>query len=387
MGRRGLSEDPRGVFMREAVRLAGRGLGAVEPNPMVGAVLVQGGRVVARGWHKRFGGPHAEVELLRECAKAGIDPGEGELYVTLEPCCHYGKTPPCVDALIEAGVKRVVAAMEDPNPLVGGQGIAKLCEAGVVVEVGLCRDGAERLNRPYLKRVRTGLPWTMAKWAQTLDGKLATARGESKWISGEASRRWVHRLRGRVDAVMVGIGTVLADDPQLTARGVTVRRVARRVVVDPRMRFPLEAKLLATVGEGPVTLAVQEETVLRRQSDVKRLEDLGVEIVPLPQWAGDAALMDLSVLLRHLVGQHGATNVVVEGGGKLIGSMLRQGLVDEVFAFVGPKILGDAEGVAAVAGLSPATLVEATGLRLDSLRRLGGDVLLEYGVLPATGGG
>src|SRR5262249_38708583 len=225
-------------WMQLALELAERGRGAVEPNPLVGAVVVRDGRLVGEGWHQRYGEAHA-------LAAAGAAAQGATLYVTLEPCCHYGKTPPCTEAVLRAGVGRVVAAMLDPFPPVSGQGVARLRAVGVTVEVGLGEAEARRLNAPYLKLLATGRPYVHAKWAMTLDGKICTRTGDSKWISGEASRRRVHELRGRMDAILVGIGTALADDPLLTARP-PGPRIATRIVLDSRGRLPASAQLVRT---------------------------------------------------------------------------------------------------------------------------------------------
>ncbi len=328
--------------MARALSLAERGLGFVEPNPMVGAVVVLEGRVVGEGWHRRFGGSHAEVEALGDARRRGHDVRGATCYVTLEPCAHVGKTGPCAVALREAGVARVVAAMEDPYVEVSGGGFAILKEAGIAVEVGDGWVAAQRLNRSWLKRLRTGLPWVIAKWAQTVDGKIATRTGDSQWISNEASRERVHELRARVDAVMVGVGTAVADDPSLTARGVEVKRVARRVVVDPKGRLPKTAKLL---------------------------NDGGPEVVVVD---------DPERGLRRLVEEHEAANVLVEGGSRLMGSMFEAGLIDEVWVFVGPKMLGDAAGLSAVTGAERAVMGEAKGLVLEGVEAIGGDVLVRY---------
>ena len=239
-----------------ALDLAERGRGYVEPNPLVGAVLVNDGRVVGEGWHERFGQAHAEINAL---ARAGEAARGATCYVTLEPCCHVGKTPPCTDALIRAGVARVSAALEDPFPQVAGQGAQRLRAAGIPVGIGLCAREARRQNAPYLQLLRSGRPYVHAKWAMTLDGKIATRSGDSKWISNEASRRPVHELRGRMDAILVGIGTVLADDPMLTARPAGPR-VATRVILDGRARLPLASQIVQTARVVPTLLVTASAT-------------------------------------------------------------------------------------------------------------------------------
>src|SRR5262245_52454147 len=251
-------------WMRRALELAERGRGAVEPNPLVGAVLVRDGALVGEGWHQRYGGPHAEVHAL---AAAGPAARGATLHVTLEPCCHPGKTPPCTDAVLAAGVARVVAAMSDPFPRVAGGGLARLRAAGLEVEVGLCEAEACRLNAPYLKLLSRGRPWVHAKWAMTLDGKMATRTGDSKWIRGGGSRRLVHELRGRVDAVVVGLGTALADDPALTARP-PGPRVATRVVLDGRGALPGDLQVVRTAPETPTLIATTERSPAAWRADL-----------------------------------------------------------------------------------------------------------------------
>ncbi len=365
--------------MHRALRLARRGLGRVEPNPMVGAVLARGGQVLAEGYHHKFGGPHAEAQALHQARQRGIDPAGCDLFVSLEPCCHQGKTPPCTGALIEAGLGRVFAAMIDPAPTIAGRGIDALKAAGIRVEVGLCEPQARDLNAPYLKRTTTGLPWVIVKWAQTLDGRTATADGHSRWISNPTSRRRVHQLRARVDAVMVGIGTALVDDPQLTARTGRVRRVARRVVVDPQLRLPHNAVMLQS-NDPPVTLAVHQQIVRDRPARLVDLESRGVECVGLPPADDDPPRLNLRPLMRHLVQHHQATNVLVEGGATLAGSLFKQGLVDQVLAFVAPKVLGDDAALAAVRGLTCTKIADAPALSLWSATRVEDDVLLDYRV-------
>lgn len=364
--------------MFQALSLAEAGRGWVEPNPMVGCVLVKDGRELGRGFHRRFGAAHAESEALADASARGESVSGATAYVTLEPCSHIGKTPPCADALIEAGLSRVVVAMIDPDPRVSGKGIEQLREAGIEVVLGVCERSARELNEPFIKRVTTGLPWVTVKWASTLDGKVATHTKDSKWISSPASRRRVHELRGQVDAVMVGVGTVLADDPRLDAREVQVRRVARRVVVDPELRTPPQAKLAlgSEPGDPPVTFGLCASVYDGPSQRAKDYAAHGVELVPLPRRANQ--YLQLEPLLRHLAEAHNATNVLVEGGAALIGSMLDQGLVDRVLVFVAPKLLGDERATPAVSGLARELISEATRLTLRGVERIEDDVLLDY---------
>lgn len=360
--------------MRRALALARRGQGLVEPNPMVGCVIVRDGAVLGQGHHRRFGGPHAEVHALAACRRAGLDPRGATVYVTLEPCCHHGKTPPCTDALIAADVARVIVAMKDPFQRVAGKGIAALRRAGIAVEVGPCGDEAASLNAPFVRRVTRGLPWVIAKWAQTLDGRTATRGGDSRWISNDQSRHQVHRLRARVDAVMVGIRTVLADDPELTARGVRVRRVARRVVIDPRLRLPERCRLIRTLDRAPLTVAARPQAILRHAAKARRLRSAGVEIVALPTGRSRS----LRPLLEHLVRHHAAASVLVEGGATLLGSLLAQRLINEARVFVAPKLLGDQQARPALIGMNVPRIARAVPWNLDRVQRLGDDLMLRY---------
>lgn len=382
VGRRGPAgpgaEDE--AWMYQALALAERGRGLVEPNPMVGCVLVRDGRELGRGYHEAFGGPHAEAAAIED-AKARHQALDGATaYITLEPCSHFGKTPPCADALVNTNICRAVVAMVDPNPRVAGRGIERLREAGIEVVLGVCEPHARRLNEPFIKRMTTGLPWVTVKWAATLDGKTATHSGDSRWISSPGSRQSVHEIRARVDAVMVGVGTVLADDPKLTARGVAVKRVARRVVVDPELRTPADANLALAGGPGgpPVTLALCREVYEGPSRRVKDYADRGIELVPLERQANH--YLGLEPLLRHLAQGHNATNVLVEGGAALVGSMMAQGLVDQLLVFVAPKLLGDERGVPAVSGLMRDAIAQATPLELRDVQRVEDDVLLDYRV-------
>ncbi|MFA7236518.1 MAG: bifunctional diaminohydroxyphosphoribosylaminopyrimidine deaminase/5-amino-6-(5-phosphoribosylamino)uracil reductase RibD, partial [Phycisphaeraceae bacterium] len=299
----------------------------------------------------------------------------GTVYVTLEPCGHWGKTPPCADALIEAGVKRVVIGAMDP---VAGHGsVERLRAAGIQVDVGVpgvCEEEAKELIGPFAKVTGTGLPWVICKWAATIDGAIATAAGDSKWISNEASRRMVHQLRGRMDAIVVGVGTVIADDPMLNARDVRVRRVAKRVVMDPELRIPRDCRLVKTAEIVPVMVVCGEISGNAKPQAAKRdaLRARGVEVLQLP-----GAGLDVRAMLRHLVKVHGATNVLVEGGGRTHGAMMRAGVVDELMVFVGPKVVGGG-GVRAVEGAGVGKMADARRWRLIQVKRIGDDVMMRY---------
>lgn len=368
------------AWMWQALALAERGRGLVEPNPMVGCVLVKDGREIGQGHTAPYGGPHAEAVALDDAKQRGEDPAGATCYITLEPCSHHGKTPPCAVALAEAHIAKAVVAMGDPFERVAGKGFARLREAGVEIVTGVCEQQARAVNAPYIKRIQTGLPWVTAKWASTLDGKIATHSGDSRWISGPSSRKRVHELRARVDAVMVGVGTALADDPQLTAREVEVLRIARRVVVDPELRTPPQTRLAlgSEPGDPPVTFAVDADVIDGPGKRVADYRDHGIEVVPLPPLPDHH--LDLAPLLKHLVAAHDATNVLVEGGAGLIGSLINQNLVDQMLVFIAPKLVGDPNALGAVTGLAPDKIDDATALTLQSVERIDDDVLLDYRV-------
>lgn len=365
------------LLLDSAARAAWRGFGDTQPNPLVGAVIARGSDVLAIGHHRRYGGWHAEREAIELCVARGLPTAGSTMYVTLEPCGHTGKQPPCVEAIVAAGIARVVYAAADPNPLAAG-GAELLREAGVAVELCDVSRWCRILNAPFLKRVRTGLPWVVAKWAQTIDGRVATRSGESKWISGELSRSRVHRLRSRVDAIVTGIGTVLADDPMLTARGVRrVRRVARRVVCDTDLDIPLDSGLVRTALDRPTTivcaseLASAEITAQRRSS----LAAAGIDIVGVP--AG-AVGVDLEAMLRELVTRYGVATVMVEAGPGLVGSFLSADLIDEAVVYVAPLLLGDEQAKSAAAGRVAESLTNGRRMELVRVKALGSDVELVY---------
>jgi diaminohydroxyphosphoribosylaminopyrimidine deaminase/5-amino-6-(5-phosphoribosylamino)uracil reductase len=348
-----------------AARRAMRGHGGAEPNPMVGCIITNpADDIVGAAHHARCGSLHAERGAL--VAANGRGRG-GTAYVTLEPCAHHGRTPPCTDALIEAGVRRVVFATRDPNPAAAG-GEAVLRAANILVTERPDVEHANRLNAPFLYRCATGLPWVTAKWAQTLDGCIATSSGDSKWISGPASRRLVHRERGRVDAILTGIGTVLADDPRLDARGVRVRRNAARVLIDPALDLPLEASLLARAPELPLIIATHE-SASPTAADLRRR---GAVVIPFDH--------GVKGVLRTLAQDHAVANVLVEAGGGLLGTLFSEGLVNAALVFTAPIVLGDQHARHAVRGLTPNHMTD--GVRLTPLwtGRRGDDLVGWYAV-------
>jgi diaminohydroxyphosphoribosylaminopyrimidine deaminase/5-amino-6-(5-phosphoribosylamino)uracil reductase len=354
-------------FMSHALALATRGEGSVEPNPMAGCVIVQDGEIVGEGWHEQFGGPHAEVNALEV---AGERARAATVYVSLEPCCHEGKTPPCTHALIRAGVKRVVIGMQDPFPAVSGRGAAELKAAGIECELAPNTADANWLLAPYRKLTTTGRPWVIAKWAMTLDGKLATRSGDSQWISSEASRAVVHQMRGRVDAIVVGSRTALTDNPLLTARPANladVKRIATRVVVDSAATISLESKLVQTAADIPVLLATGDDA---SQDTCDRLTSAGVEVY---RCAGSSHAERCASLLDEL-GRRRMTNVLVEGGSYLLGTMFDLRAVDEVHVFVAPKLAGGTAAPGPVAGEGIERMSAALKLADITIEELDGDV-------------
>jgi diaminohydroxyphosphoribosylaminopyrimidine deaminase/5-amino-6-(5-phosphoribosylamino)uracil reductase len=351
-------------MMRRALSLARRGQGRVEPNPMVGCVIVRRGRIIGEGYHRAFGGPHAEVNALSDCSSS---PRGSTVYVTLEPCSHFGKTPPCADALIAARVREVVIGCADPHVAVSGGGLAKLRQAGVGVRVGIEAERAQDLVAPFRVVSQQGRPYVTAKWAQSLDGKTATRTGDSQWISCATSRKWVHRLRARVDAVMVGSETVLRDDPMLTARDVRIRRSAARIVWDRRLRMPTNCALARTAGTTRTIVLTSEAKAKSRKA--RALSGMGVDIVPCPL-RGDH--LDPRRGLRKL-GKEGMTNVLLEGGATILASFFEAKLIDEAHVFVSPIIIGGDDATGAVGGQGVSRVAQAWAGRDVSVRRSGTD--------------
>jgi diaminohydroxyphosphoribosylaminopyrimidine deaminase/5-amino-6-(5-phosphoribosylamino)uracil reductase len=350
------SSDER--FMRRCLELAARGRGSVEPNPLVGAVVARGGRVVAEGWHRRFGGPHAEVEALD---RAGTRARGATLYVNLEPCRHQGKTPPCTDRILAGGVREVVAAIKDPNPIVNGKGLAILRRHGVRVRTGLLADESATLNRGFLKVHERGLPYVCAKWAMTLDGKIATRTGDSRWISGGKSRAWLHALRDEFQAILVGANTALRDDPNLKGG----KRDPIRIVLDSNARLPLEAQLVRTARERRTIVVVTESAP---PGKVRGLQRAGVETVTLEA-------LDLRLLFEELA-RAGIQSILVEGGGEVHASLFAARLADEVLVFVAPKVVGGRDAVTPVEGEGLERMSDALRLEDVTLERLGDDAVL-----------
>jgi diaminohydroxyphosphoribosylaminopyrimidine deaminase/5-amino-6-(5-phosphoribosylamino)uracil reductase len=355
-------------MMQRALELARRGQGFVEPNPMVGCVIASGGQVVGEGWHQRFGEPHAEIEAL---AAAGPRARGGQMFVTLEPCCHQGKTPACAPAVIAAGISRVVVAMSDPFPQVAGGGLAQLAAAGIQTEVGLHEAEARELNAPYLKFLSRGRPWVIAKWAMTLDGKIATAGGQSRWISGAASRAVVHQLRSRVDAVVIGRRTAELDDPLLTARLENAQppRISTRIVLDSLARLPTTSQLVRTARQQPTLIAASPSAA---ESDQRRLAEAGSEVLFLTAEQYPARICEL---LDEL-GRRRMTNILVEGGSELLGAFRDAGEIDEVHVFIAPKLFGGAQARSPIGGGGIQAVADAWSLRQLHVESLEGDLYL-----------
>jgi len=346
-------------YMTRALELAERGRGFVEPNPLVGAVAVRDGIVVGEGWHEKYGQAHAEVNALKQ---AGEKARGATFYVTLEPCCHHGKTPPCTDAILRAGIRRVVASMHDPYPAVAGKGLSILRDAGVETETGIGGPAAHRLNAPYLTLLREKRPWIIGKWAMTLDGKMATFNGSSKWITSDAARARVHQLRGKMDAILIGRGTLLADDPLLTARPTGPRVPTRIVVTTGREPLPDDCQLLRTIDQAPVLVFVKPDNAHHLEPWRQR----GCEVVGVNSLAD--ALSEL--------GRRRMTNILVEGGANLLGSLLDARLIDEVYAFIAPKLIGGNGAPSPIGGQGITQMSEALTLSDMTVESIGADVLL-----------
>ncbi len=353
------------AYMQRALMLAEKGRGWTNPNPMVGAVIVKEGRIIGEGYHERCGEGHAEVNAF---ANATEDPEGAELYVTLEPCSHYGKTPPCADLIVRKKIKRVVIAALDPNPLVSGRGVRKLEEAGIEVASGLLEEESIRLNEIFMKYIRKKEPFVLLKSAMSLDGKIATAAGESKWISNEASRRHSQGLRNQYMGILVGIQTVLEDDPQLTCR-IPGGKNPVRIVADSKLRIPENAKILDEQEKAATILAIAEAEDPEKE---KRLLERGIRIMKLPDKEGR---VDLKKLFLRL-GQDGMDSILIEGGGNLAGSAVKTGMIDRVIVYLAPMILGGREAKSPVEGEGFAKLKDALRLEEMEVIPLDGDLAI-----------
>lgn len=359
-------------YMKYAMELAERGRGWVNPNPMVGALLVKDDRIISEGWHEYYGDLHAERNAFRECRESV----EGAtLYVTLEPCCHFGKTPPCTEVIIRSKIARVVIGITDPNPLVAGKGIELLQKEGIEVVTGVLEEELKEQNKVFLKYITTRRPWVALKTAMTLDGKIATCSGDSKWITGEEARERVHHFRREFMGVMVGIGTVLADDPLLNCRLEGEVRQPVRLVVDSNLRMPFNSRLVATARTYRTIVVCTPQADKERQ---EALERLGIEILRCEAKEGR---VDLEELMR-VLGEMGIDSILLEGGGELNYSFLRQGLVDEVCTFIAPKLIGGRDAKTPLEGTGWEKMYEAMELGDWQVEQFGKDILLRARVLP-----
>ncbi|MFZ0052987.1 MAG: bifunctional diaminohydroxyphosphoribosylaminopyrimidine deaminase/5-amino-6-(5-phosphoribosylamino)uracil reductase RibD [Desulfobaccales bacterium] len=356
--------------MKLALRLAAKGAGWVSPNPMVGAVVVKEGRVVGRGFHRRAGAAHAEVAALRQ---AGETARGADLYVTLEPCNHQGRTPPCTEAILAAGLGRVIIATLDPNPQVPGAGAQFLQSRGLTVEVGLLAKEARRLNQAWFHWLESGRPWVIAKAACSLDGKIATAGGQSQWLTGEPARAFAHRLRHQVDAILVGIETVLNDDPQLTTRLPRRGHDPIRIVLDSTLRIPLASRVLHLESPAPTWVAC---TTAAPAGKIRALKKLGAEVLILPGQSRDSGRVPLPYLMR-LLGRQQVQSLLVEGGAEVLGAFFEQKLVNQFFFFFAPKFLGGRRAPGVLGGEGIVQLPDAPQARELVIRRVGADLLIK----------
>ncbi|MDA8234480.1 MAG: bifunctional diaminohydroxyphosphoribosylaminopyrimidine deaminase/5-amino-6-(5-phosphoribosylamino)uracil reductase RibD [Clostridia bacterium] len=354
-------------YMAIALELAARARGRTSPNPLVGAVVVKDGRIVGQGYHEKAGTPHAEVHALREAGEQAMG---ATIYVTLEPCSHYGRTPPCSEAVINAGVARCVAAMVDPNPLVAGRGLDQIRQAGIEVSSGVLEEEAHRLNEVFIKYITTKEPFVVMKSAMTLDGKIATHTGHSRWVTGPEARERVHRLRDEYDAIMVGVGTILADDPALTTRLTERGRDPVRIILDSQARTPLTAKILNQHSQAATIIAVTQQAPQQR---VAALEQAGAKVLTVPDMDGR---VDIKRLMS-IVGQEGITGILLEGGGQVNGAALAAGIVDKVIWFIAPKLIGGQTAPTPIGGPGATTMDEALNLTRVKLEQLGPDIMIE----------
>lgn len=352
-------------YMRLAIKLARKGMGRVNPNPLVGAVIVRDNRIIGQGYHQQYGGLHAERNALASCT----EPATGAtIYVTLEPCCHHGTNPPCTEALIQAGISRVVTGSSDPNPLVAGKGIAQLRAAGIQVEEGILKQECDQLNFIFFHYITTGRPYVALKYAMSADGKIACHNGQSRWITGEKARRHSHQLRNQYAAIMVGVGTALTDDPELTCR-LKGGSNPLRIVCDSQLRTPLSSKLVATAAQVPTVMATCNQNASRHQPYL----DAGCQVWLLPEKEGR---VDLQALMQRL-GEQKIDSLLVEGGGQLNWSLLEAGLVQRVYSYIAPKLLGGGTAKSPVAGHGVDNPQRAFMLAPGKVYRLGQDLLIE----------
>jgi diaminohydroxyphosphoribosylaminopyrimidine deaminase/5-amino-6-(5-phosphoribosylamino)uracil reductase len=353
-------------YMKRALELAKLGSGQVHPNPMVGAVIVKNGKIIGEGYHEFFGGPHAEINAISHATE---DVKGSTIYVTLEPCSHYGKTPPCADRIIKEGFKKVIVGMSDPNPLVNGKGIEKLKQAGILVMDNILKENAKLLNETYLKNILKKEPFCLMKTAMTLDGKISTFTGDSKWISSKKSRMFVHELRHHYTGIMVGVNTVIKDNPKLNDRsGYKKKSNPIRIVVDSNGRTPMDAKLLS--DETPTIIAVTQNAP---SSFVKAVKKKGKEIIVCPEKENK---VDLKHLMRILNGK-GIDSILLEGGSTLNFTAIKEGIVDKVISFISPKIVGGKDALTPVGGYGIESIKNAITLNIESVTKIDDDILVE----------
>ena len=354
------------ICMQRALELANKAKGKTSPNPMVGAVIVKGYRIISEGYHQKAGSPHAEIVALR---KAGNKAKDATMFVTLEPCCHTDKrTPPCTKAIIASGIKKVIVATNDPNPKVSGKGIRELRKAGIETEVSILRSEAKHLNESYNKFIIKKEPFVILKIAQSLDGKIATAKGESKWITGKTARGKVHQLRNDLDAVLVGIGTVMKDDPSLDCR-LRGGRNPYRIIVDSRLRIPLKSKVLG-YSDNKTIIATTNKASKRK---IAQINTLGAKVLVIKSKSG---MVNLKTLMKEL-GKLDITSVMIEGGSSIASSAIASGIVDRVMFFVAPKIIGGTDSISSIGGKSPSLLGNAIKLKNLRATTVGDDILIE----------
>lgn len=361
-------------FMKRAIELAKQGVGWTAPNPLVGAVVVKNGRVIGEGYHRKYGELHAERNALAACTE---DPAGATLYVTLEPCCHYGKTPPCTEIIIEKKIAKVVIGSRDPNPKVAGKGARILREHGIEVVEDYMREACDALNPVFFHYITTKTPYVVLKFAMTLDGKIATRTGASKWITGEAARNHVHQLRGRYAGILAGIGTVLADDPMLNCR-IDGAHQPLRIILDSQLRIPMGSRLVRSAKEYPLLIVCNESTRDREEGTnrIQKLEEAGAKVWTLPEKNGHP---DLNVLMQRL-GEEKIDSVLIEGGGTVNEAALKAHIVHHVYAYIAPKIFGGEDAKTPVEGSGIRLPQECANLRLAKITVLLNDMLLEYDV-------
>ncbi len=361
-------------FMKRAIELAKQGVGWTAPNPLVGAVVVKNGRVIGEGYHRKYGELHAERNALAACTE---DPAGATLYVTLEPCCHYGKTPPCTEIIIEKKIAKVVIGSRDPNPKVAGKGARILREHGIEAVEDYMREACDALNPVFFHYITTKTPYVVLKFAMTLDGKIATRTGASKWITGEAARNHVHQLRGRYAGILAGIGTVLADDPMLNCR-IDGAHQPLRIILDSHLRIPMGSRLVRSAKEYPLLIVCNESTRDREEGTnrIQKLEEAGAKVWTLPEKNGHP---DLNVLMQRL-GEEKIDSVLIEGGGTVNEAALKAHIVHHVYAYIAPKIFGGEDAKTPVEGSGIRLPQECANLRLAKITVLLNDMLLEYDV-------